>query len=107
MNESEIKFWSLVRDDLQIEILAPFDAQFRDGSGLKVSALIKGFGPLRGMLIHSEYAALEPYKDRILEAGYGYSIFAPREYNRAGMIEVLEDWSWSGAADKKPVWLGG
>ena len=37
--------------------------------------------------------------------GYGFScIELDSEYDRDEMIEVLQDWSWSGPPDRRPSW---
>lgn len=109
MIADEVLFWKRAAVDLGIDVIAPFEAQFSDGSLLKVSALVKDFGAARGMLVAADFQVLKPYTDKIVEAGYGFSSnlgSGPDEYDRDYMIEVLEDWGWSGgSARKRPDWL--
>jgi hypothetical protein len=104
----EIEFWKMVAEDLRIDIVTPFEVTLSDGKRLRVAALAKEFGRLRGMLIASDYDALKPYVQELIESGYGYSAQlgnSPTGYDRATMIDILKDWGWSGAEDKRPSWL--
>lgn len=109
MNPSEVLFWKRVAKDLGIEIVTPFEMTFPNGSRITVSALVKNFGAKRGMLVDEDWNVLKPHADLMVECGYGYSAMSggpADQYERSEIIEVLEDWGWSGAADKKPAWLG-
>jgi hypothetical protein len=109
MSSPEVLFWQRVAEDLDVDIVTPFEATFSDGSRLRVSALVKNFATTRGMLVNADYDVLEPHKHKIVESGYGYSSNLggpPDQYERSSMIDVLKDWGWSGAADQKPDWLG-
>jgi hypothetical protein len=104
----EVEFWKAVAEDLGIDIVAPFEVTFSDGNRLCVNAVVKDFGPPHGMLIAFDYNALKPYVQRVIENGYGYSAQLGNSaagYNRSAMIEILKDWGWSGAKDKRPSWL--
>jgi hypothetical protein len=105
----EVAFWKMVAQDLGIDIAAPFDATLSDGNRLHVAALVKDFGPPRGMLIALEYNTLKPHRQKIIETGFGYSaqIGNSEKYDRGTMINILKDWGWSGASDKRPIWLDG
>ena len=105
----EIAFWKMVSEDLEIDIVTPFEAVFSDGARFRAAALVKNFGPPRGMLIASDYDTLKPYVKKIIENGYGYSAQlgnSPEGYDRGTMLVILKDWGWSGAEDKRPSWLG-
>jgi hypothetical protein len=104
----EIEFWKMVSEDLKIDIVTPFEIVFSDGARLRVAALVKNFGPERGMLVASDYETLRPYVQKILEYGYGYSAQlgnSLRGYDRDTMLAVLKDWGWSGSEDQHPSWL--
>jgi hypothetical protein len=104
----EVAFWRMVADDLGIDIVAPFELALSDGSRLRVAALVKDFGPPSGMLVAFDYGTLKPYAKEVVESGYGYSAQlgnSPGGYNRATMVDVLKDWGWSGAEEKRPSWL--
>jgi hypothetical protein len=104
----EVVFWKMVSEDLRIDIVAPFDVVLSDGAQLRVAALVKNFGPPRGMLVAFAYDTPKPYVQKIIEDGYGYSAQlgnSPEGYNRATMLDILKDWGWSGPEDRRPSWL--
>jgi hypothetical protein len=98
----------MVSEDLRIEVVAPFDVVLSDGAQLRVGALVKNFGPPRGMLVAFDYDTLKPHVQKIIEDGYGYSAQLGNStagYNRTTMLDILRDWGWSGAEEKRPSWL--
>ena len=40
----EIAFWKMVSEDLEIDIVTPFEVVFSDGTRFRVAALVKNFG---------------------------------------------------------------
>ncbi len=110
MISPEVVFWLRVADDLCLKIVAPYKAQFPDGSCLEVSALVKNFGAPQGMLVDPDYDVLAPHTRRMRECGYGYSAMLGGpvdQYDRESVIEVLNDWGWCGAQGKAPDWYTG
>lgn len=108
MTPPEIQFWKRTAKDLEIEIETPFRLALPGGANLYVSALVKDFGPRRGMVVDADYSIISPHISALKEQGFGYSGNlggAPDTYDRAGMIEVLADWGWSGPSNQKPAWL--
>jgi hypothetical protein len=104
----EAAFWKTVSEDLKIDIVTPFEVIFSDGARLRVAALVRNFGRPQGMLVVFDYDQLKPYVQKIIENGYGYVAqlgSSPGEYNRAAMVDILSDWGWSGAEDRRPLWL--
>ena len=100
-------FWTQVSSDLGIDVIAPFEITLLDGTLLKVVALVKNFGAKNGMLVASDYDAVKPYKQKIVDSGYGYATNvgrSPEQYNRASMIDVLKDWGWTGPEGRRPSW---
>lgn len=109
-SEADLEFWKMVAADLGIDIAIPFEVILSDGNRLRITALVKDFGPPKGMLVTLDYNILKPHRDQIIESGFGYSTQignSPAEYDRRTMIDVLKDWGWSGASDKRPIWLDG
>ena len=108
MTPPEILFWKKVAEDLRIEVITPFEVILSNGTRFVVSALIKDFGPQKGMLVDADYGAFRPYLGEIRASGYGYSsglASTPEKYDRASMIDVLKDWEWSGEMAQKPDWM--
>lgn len=61
------------------------------------------------MIIVSNFDVIAAHADELVESGFGFSTLCipsgEEPYNRVSMIEVLEDWGWSGSAEEKPAWL--
>src|SRR5579872_6289547 len=104
----EIQFWKRAARDLGIEIETPFRLALPGGVTLYVSALVKLFGPRRGMVVDADCSIISPHIRALVENGFGYCGNlggAPETYQRDRMVGVLADWGWSGPSDKKPAWL--
>lgn len=104
---SLIEEWEAARDDLGIEIVAPYVVDLGDGKKLFVPILIKHFGHKQGMLVVSDFQALKPYEHQLWAMGYGMSVLEePTDpYDREVMIELLSDWGWTGDPAQKPAWI--
>jgi hypothetical protein len=102
-----IEEWEMVRDDLGIEIVAPYVVDLGDGKKLSVPILVKHFGHKQGMLVVSDFQDLKPYENQVWAMGYGMSVLEePTEpYDREVMIELLSDWGWTGDPARKPAWV--
>ena len=106
IDATEISFWEALADDLDLEIVAPFELALPDGGVLSAAAVIRNFGPPLGMVVAANFDVLQPHTAFLKNAGYGYSSnIGLGPYDRDGMIEVLMDWGWNGPADEKPDWL--
>ena len=107
----QIALWREASQDLGFEFVAPFTLPDGDET-LTYLGLVPGFGCTRGTLvIFGERADLER-QDRLCRAaqahGYGFScIELDDEYDRAAMIEVLNDWGWFGVSERTPSWYSG
>jgi hypothetical protein len=101
--------WREAASDLGLEIVAPFSAHLGPAGRVDVAVLLRDFGADRGMLLVSDYTTVEQHAQRLVEAGFGYSVMSepdPSErYSRDYIIEILEDWGWSGPPDRRPTWL--
>src|SRR5712671_6488102 len=98
----------MVSEDLGIDVVTPFDVVLSDGVRLRVAALVRNFGPPRGMLIAFSYDTLKLHVQKIIDDGYGCSAQlgnSPEGYDGATMLDILRDWGWSGAEGKRPSWL--
>jgi hypothetical protein len=108
VNDVQVRFWRRVAADLDIEIVAPFEAVLADGSRVTAAALVKSFGAENGMVVDADFALIRPHTRALVEADYGYCANlggSPDRYDRDAMIEVLADWEWTGDPAKKPSWL--
>jgi hypothetical protein len=106
----DVAFWQYVAKDLGLEIVAPYGAVFPDGSRVTVSALVKKFGGPLGMLVDPDWDLLAPHINMMSESGYGYSAMSTGPvdlYSREGIIDVLNDWGWTGEKEATPSWYTG
>lgn len=104
---SEVQFWRKVSADLGINVIAPFETNLSDGTSYSAPALVESFGTKRGMVVAADYAVIEPFQEKLLADGYGFSCIegSVEGYSRVSMIKVLKDWGWHGAPKSKPIWL--
>lgn len=108
MMADEVLFWQRASNDLAIEVVTPFQVTLSDVSRLTFPALVKDFGNRNGMVVAADFALIRPHAQKLLDAGYGYSSnigHSPESYQREAMIEILADWGWTGARDRRPSWL--
>ncbi|MDR7115876.1 hypothetical protein [Caulobacter sp. BE254] len=70
---------------------------------------LRGFGGAKGTLIVADYEAIRSHREAILAAGFAYSVFdvgAEGAYrSREDILDLLRDWTWTGAPEDRPVWL--
>jgi len=95
----------MAAQDLGIEVVVPFVLTLKNGEEVRADVLVKDFGPT---LVVTE-AAAETFRrlgDELAAEGYGYSVFCGGEltYDREHFIEILTDWGWTGAEDRRPEW---
>ncbi len=95
--------------DLGVNIIAPFEFEI-DGERLRFDALIRNFGARVGMLINRDSKVFADHRTRLVALGYTHSSFdfegwIASPYDRAGTIELLSDWRWSGPVSERPEWL--
>ena len=103
---SEVLFWETAATDLDLEIVAPFELPLPDGHQLIASAVVRNFGAPLGMVVVGDFDVIRPHTAFLKSAGYGYSAgVGGNEYNRDQMIDVLNDWGWTGPEDEIPEWL--
>ena len=103
------EIWQLAAKDLGLEIVAPFPLLLPSGKQVDAEVLLKNFGAEKGMLIINEYGQVALLVNEIINEGYGFSVIEkPKEnetYKREEFIELLNEWSWSGAHEKCPAWI--
>jgi hypothetical protein len=98
--------WQKVALAFQLEIVAPFTLDLRTGP-VTIPVLLKNFGGSRGMLLIPEFEKWEPYLNEMVTLGFGISTLTPddSEPDRDVVVELLNDWGWSGSPQNKPSWL--
>jgi hypothetical protein len=106
-----VEEWELARDDLGLDINAPYELDIGDNVVIRADLLVKHFGARNGMLIITEYESVSPHLERINELGYGFSVLeeprgsASESYDRKVFIDMLSDWGWGGPEAEKPEWV--
>jgi len=108
--EGLVRAWSDARNDLKIDVVAPFDLMI-DDTELKCVALLRQFGFRNGMLVMDDSTLDETFglAKVAVERGYGFSYLGRgfTTYQRESFIEALNDWSWNGDAAGAPDWYRG
>lgn len=90
MNTSldQISKWRAAAEREGFEVIAPCEVVLSDGSALRATALVK-VGPPQGMIVDPEWSALQPYSERLLADGFGYSVVTIGDEDLSDMIR---DW---------------
>ena len=101
-----IQAWREAALDLGIEIVYPYVLKLKFGDEVRAELLVKEFGPT---LVATD-AVEETFRrlgDQIVAEGYGWSVLCGEElhYDRKHFIEILKDWGWTGAAERRPAWI--
>ncbi len=104
-----LQMWNEAAADLGLEIQAPFELALQTGIRIEGRLLLKDYGAENGMIVVTDYSRVAESVDEIIAAGYGFSALSEPDrsdsYNRAGFIEMLQDWGWSGQEAARPAWL--
>ena len=102
-----IQAWQAAAKDLGIEIAVAYALTLGNGEQVEADVLVKDFGP---MLVATEAAeaTFRRLDDELAAAGYCWSVFCGEAlaYDRRRFIEILKDWGWTGAKDRRPRWYG-
>lgn len=108
MNKSPLLIeWETARDDLKIEITAPYEVDLGNGRIVKADVLVKHFGGKNGTLVFTDSDKFWTHHDQLSKLNYGTSVLDdPSEpYNRDAMIDMLSEWGWTGDDTNKPEWV--
>jgi hypothetical protein len=85
--------WRSVADELGFRVIAPFI--YASGNGeVEFAAMLPDFGGQSGMIADPDWGKIEPWANSCIEV----------DGDAVGMIDVLEDWSWT-SPTAKPAWL--
>ncbi len=100
-----VQAWRMAAKDLGIKIEVPYVLRLNGGEYVHADLLVRDFG----RVLVATQAAEETFRrlgDQITAAGYGYSVFCGEEsaYDRTQFIQILRDWGWQGATDRRPDW---
>lgn len=107
-----IEKWEAARDDLGLDIVAPYDAYLKNDTKLRAKLLVKNFGARNGTLVFTDLDLVWPHRDELSKLGYGYSVLdeptskTDEAYDRDLFIDMLSEWEWLGDEASRPNWLG-
>jgi hypothetical protein len=103
-----VAIWREASRDLGLRLEAPFTLLLVSGATVVARLLVRDFGAVNGMLILTDHSHVRSNADDVVAAGFGYSTLsepAPDEqYDRESVVEMLQDWGWSGPEDRRPSW---
>jgi len=98
--------WQYAARQRGLKVKIPFFAALEDGERVSAEVLLEGFGATRGMLIVSDFAAIEKKTASILRSGFGYSCMSQPSEGEVTSVEtiddVLQDWGICYCEEKKP-----
>ena len=103
--------WETARDDLGLEIVAPYEVDLGNNGKLRAEILVKNFGGRNGTLIFTDEDKFWKYHEQLSALHYGTSVLdEPTDedneiYDRDSFIEMLSEWEWTGEAGAKPGWV--
>lgn len=93
--------------ELGLEVVSPYVITDTSGESVTFPALLPKFGSQKGMLVLPI-----PYSKKSVELatanGFGYSgieYSSESTGDRESFIDMLRDWSWTGAKEETPEWL--
>lgn len=93
---------------LGLDIEGPLELDLATGV-MPVDLLVRDFGAPNGIAIISDYEAILPHRTALTAQGYTASSFKPPapgvHLSPEDIIELLADWTWTGALDRRPAWL--
>jgi hypothetical protein len=101
--------WLKAGQSLGVEVVAPYRATLPSGVWIEATALVKGFGARRGMLIITDYSQVRSQLEALEQAGYGFSVLeepGPTDvFDVEEYAEILRDWGWAGSKEDQPSWF--
>jgi len=104
-----IEWLERAAEELGLTIERDYEVQLPEQAVLRATARVLHLGGPMGMLVFERYDDVKPLADRLVEAGFGYTILdeprADEPFNLESYMEMTTDWGWSGPIDSKPTWL--
>jgi hypothetical protein len=83
---------------LGVDLDVDYEVRLSDGVALQSVGRIRGMGGSNGMLVFDSYDSIRSYTQRIVEAGFGYTVLDEPAINESFELEVFEDmfadWGW-------------
>lgn len=99
---------------LGLDYISPFTLTLSSGE-LVAPLFLKNFGGCKGMIIVYRFEDIEPHINALMKIEdkgrqcYGFSTLSKPEkdstFDLESIIDMLNDWKWTGDIDKKPEFL--
>lgn len=104
-----ISYLTQVCLELAVRVQMGFSVQLKSGEDLRAYAHIPSFGAPNGMLVFLRYEDIAPYRDEVLQSGYGFSVLEEPNSNvkldLAVEKKMFADWCWTGDPCSTPTWM--
>lgn len=104
-----IEWLERAAEALGLEVERDYEVQIQGQSVIRAAARVQHLGGPMGMLVFGRYDEVRPVADRLVEAGFGYTVLdEPLDselFSLESYKEMSADWGWSGPNDLKPSWL--
>src|SRR6266498_1530582 len=95
VDSTQIRYWNQLATDLEVDVIAPFELAFPDGTPMVANALLKDFGGVLGMVADDKWTTIGQHAEMLVSLGYGFScvsIGPAKNYKRESILEMLADW---------------
>lgn len=103
------KQWTYVAKLLGLRIDLGHEVQLANEEVIANPVVLKDFGARKGILLFTDVNIPFKNSEKLVGLGYGYSVIEPFEFFGESIvhevIELLQDWGWSGSTDAKPAWI--
>jgi len=106
-----IEWLERAAEALGLKVERDYEVQLPGQEGIRATARVLHLGGPMGMLVFERYDDAKRLADRLVEAGFGYTILdeprADEVFDLESYAEMAADWGWSGPSDLKPTWFDG
>jgi hypothetical protein len=100
----QVQAWRRLATEMGIDVAAPCRIVLSNNIHIEATAHVRDFGAPNGMVVDPDFEVLRPYREALIEAGYGYSgVELDDLSDRASIIDMLTDWSWA-SNRPRPTW---
>lgn len=104
-----IEWLERAADALGLTVERGYEVRLPEQGMLRATARVLHLGGPMGMLVFERYDDVKQVADRLVEAGFGYTILdeprADEAFDLQSYLEMATDWGWSGPSDSKPAWF--
>lgn len=95
-------------ESLGLTVERDYEVHLPGHEAVRAAARVLYLGGPMGMLVFEHYDEAKRLADRLVDAGFGYTILDdPRVdevFDLQSYMEMAADWGWAGPSDLKPAW---